>query len=209
MKTLLAAPARLSLRLAGTGCFSVLADGLDWFGRPLLTRLQTGDGTVFLVIRRLGWCVLQGEHSWVAHFALRQHARVNWLMRAAAGGLATNKAGDVEILGTLPWLAWNSGILAADRLQQASDRKRLWFRVHGVVLNDPGRLISAHCAHTALTSGWAGLMLLFEAIVPDDSDLIFSPCWRQGLFVWAFCSRLGLSRGALDAGITSHFPRSL
>jgi len=25
------------------------------------------------------------------------------------------------------------------------------------VLNDPGRLISAHCAHTALTSGWAGL----------------------------------------------------
>ena len=57
----------------------------------------------------------------------------------------------------------------------------LWFRVHGVVLNDPGRLISAHCAHTALTSGWAGLMLLFEAIVPDDSDLIFSPCWRQGL----------------------------
>jgi photosystem II CP47 chlorophyll apoprotein len=47
-------------------------------------------------------------------------------------------------------------------------------------------------------------MLLFEAIVPDDSDLIFSPCWRQGLFVWAFCSRLGLSRGALDAGITSH-----
>jgi len=78
----------------------------------------------------------------------------------------------------------------------------LWFRVHGVVLNDPGRLISVHCAHTALVSGWAGLMLLFEAIVLDDSDLVFNPCWRQGLFVWAFCNRLGLAW--LDAGIISH-----
>lgn len=77
-----------------------------------------------------------------------------------------------------------------------------WFRVHGVVLNDPGRLLSVHCAHTALTSGWAGLMLFFEAIVTDDSDLIFSPLWRQGLFVTAFCTRLGLV--PMDPGITSH-----
>ena len=61
--------------------------------------------------------------------------------------------------------------------------------------------MSVHCAHTGLTSGWAGLMLLFEAIVTDDSDLIFSPFWRQGLFVSAFCTRLALLPGTLDSGI--------
>ena len=64
--------------------------------------------------------------------------------------------------------------------------------------------MSVHCAHTGLTSGWAGLMLLFEAIVTDDSDLIFSPFWRQGLFVSAFCTRLALLPGTLDSGIASH-----
>jgi len=83
-----------------------------------------------------------------------------------------------------------------------------------VVLNDPGRLISVHCVHTALVAGWAGLMLLFEAIVIDDSDVVFNPFWRQGMFVWPFCARLGLLLGAngaidsssfrLDAGILSH-----
>ena len=68
-----------------------------------------------------------------------------------------------------------------------------WFRVHGIILNDPGRLISVHCVHTALVAGWAGLMLLFEAIITDDSDLIFNPFWRQGMFVWPFCTRLGLT----------------
>ena len=28
-----------------------------------------------------------------------------------------------------------------------------WYRVHTVVLNDPGRLISVHIMHTALVSG--------------------------------------------------------
>ncbi len=80
-----------------------------------------------------------------------------------------------------------------------------WFRVHGVVLNDPGRLVSVHCAHTALTSGWAGLMLLFEAIVTDDSDFMFSPFWRQGLFVWPFCTRLGLtSEPAAVSSVAAH-----
>ena len=65
--------------------------------------------------------------------------------------------------------------------------------------------MSVHCAHTALTSGWAGLMLLFEAIVTDDSDLIFSPFWRQGLFVWAFCTRLGLvTEPAVADGVAAH-----
>ena len=31
-----------------------------------------------------------------------------------------------------------------------------WYRVHTVVLNDPGRLIAVHLMHTALVSGWAG-----------------------------------------------------
>ena len=33
-----------------------------------------------------------------------------------------------------------------------------WYRVHTVVLNDPGRLISVHIMHTALVAGWAGSM---------------------------------------------------
>jgi len=45
-------------------------------------------------------------------------------------------------------------------------------------------------------------MLFFEAIVIDDSDLVFTPFWRQGLFVWAFCARLGLL--SVDPGIVSH-----
>ena len=30
-----------------------------------------------------------------------------------------------------------------------------WYRVHTVVLNDPGRLIAVHLMHTSLVSGWA------------------------------------------------------
>ena len=30
-----------------------------------------------------------------------------------------------------------------------------WFRVHIVILNDPGRLISSHIMHTALVAGWS------------------------------------------------------
>jgi Photosystem II protein. len=33
-----------------------------------------------------------------------------------------------------------------------------WYRVHTVVLNDPGRLIAVHLMHTALVAGWAGSM---------------------------------------------------
>jgi photosystem II CP47 chlorophyll apoprotein len=34
-----------------------------------------------------------------------------------------------------------------------------WYRVHTVVLNDPGRLIAVHIMHTALVAGWAGSTL--------------------------------------------------
>ena len=30
-----------------------------------------------------------------------------------------------------------------------------WFRVHIILLNDPGRLISVHIMHTGLITGWA------------------------------------------------------
>ena len=42
-----------------------------------------------------------------------------------------------------------------------------WYRVHTVVLNDPGRLIAVHLMHTALVSGWAGSMALYELAVFD------------------------------------------
>ena len=58
-----------------------------------------------------------------------------------------------------------------------------WFRVHAVVLNDPGRLLSVHLMHTGLVSGWAGSMLLYELSAFDPSDLVFNPMWRQGLYV--------------------------
>jgi hypothetical protein len=38
-------------------------------------------------------------------------------------------------------------------------------RVHTVVLNDPGRLISVHLMHTALVSGWAGSMAFYELAI--------------------------------------------
>ena len=52
-----------------------------------------------------------------------------------------------------------------------------WFRVHTVVLNDPGRLIAVHLMHTALVSGWAGSMALYELAVSDPSDPILNPMW--------------------------------
>lgn len=54
---------------------------------------------------------------------------------------------------------------------------------HTVVLNDPGRLISVHLMHTALVSGWAGSMALYELAIFDPSDPILNPMWRQGMFV--------------------------
>jgi hypothetical protein len=39
-----------------------------------------------------------------------------------------------------------------------------WFRVHVVVLNDPGRLLAVHLMHTGLVSGWAGSMMFYEGV---------------------------------------------
>jgi len=68
-----------------------------------------------------------------------------------------------------------------------------WYRVHTVVLNDPGRLISVHLMHTALVAGWAGSMALYELAVFDPSDPVLNPMWRQGMFVLPFMARLGVT----------------
>ncbi|KAG2252082.1 hypothetical protein Bca52824_082218 [Brassica carinata] len=68
-----------------------------------------------------------------------------------------------------------------------------WYRVHTVVLNDPGRLLSVHIMHTALVAGWAGAMALYELAVFDPSDPVLDPMWRQGMFVIPFMTRLGIT----------------
>ena len=68
-----------------------------------------------------------------------------------------------------------------------------WYRVHTVVLNDPGRLISVHLMHTALVAGWAGSMALYELAIFDPSDSVLNPMWRQGMFVLPFMARLGVT----------------
>ncbi len=68
-----------------------------------------------------------------------------------------------------------------------------WYRVHTVVLNDPGRLIAVHLMHTALVAGWAGSMALYELAIFDPSDPVLNPMWRQGMFVLPFMARLGVT----------------
>ncbi|MEB3210232.1 MAG: photosystem II chlorophyll-binding protein CP47 [Leptolyngbyaceae bacterium] len=68
-----------------------------------------------------------------------------------------------------------------------------WYRVHTVVLNDPGRLIAVHLMHTALVAGWAGSMALYELAIYDPSDPVLNPMWRQGMFVMPFMARLGVT----------------
>ncbi|MBF2016176.1 MAG: photosystem II chlorophyll-binding protein CP47 [Rivularia sp. T60_A2020_040] len=68
-----------------------------------------------------------------------------------------------------------------------------WYRVHTVVLNDPGRLIAVHLMHTALTAGWAGSMVLYELALFNPSDPVFNPMWRQGMYVLPFMARLGVT----------------
>jgi photosystem II CP47 chlorophyll apoprotein len=71
-----------------------------------------------------------------------------------------------------------------------------WFRVHIVVLNDPGRLIAVHLVHTALVAGWAGAMAAYELTIFDHDDLVLNPVWRQGCLVMPFMLRLGVTGSA-------------
>ena len=67
-----------------------------------------------------------------------------------------------------------------------------WFRVHIVILNDPGRLISVHIMHSGLCGGWGGLIVLYEVITFDPRDPVFNPIWRQGCYVIPCSVRLGV-----------------
>lgn len=67
-----------------------------------------------------------------------------------------------------------------------------WFRVHIVLLNDPGRLISVHLMHTGLVAGWAATMLTYELLIYDSTDPVFSPMWRQGCYIMPACTRIGV-----------------
>jgi photosystem II CP47 chlorophyll apoprotein len=67
-----------------------------------------------------------------------------------------------------------------------------WYRVHTVVINDPGRLLAVHLMHNALCAGFAGSMLLFELALFDPSDAALNPMWRQGCFLMPFVARLGV-----------------
>ncbi|NJK48385.1 photosystem II chlorophyll-binding protein CP47 [Candidatus Gracilibacteria bacterium] len=77
-----------------------------------------------------------------------------------------------------------------------------WYRVHTVVLNDPGRLISVHLMHNALCAGFAGSMLLFELALYDPSDPVLNPMWRQGCFLMPFVARLGVTNSWQGWSIT-------
>ncbi len=68
-----------------------------------------------------------------------------------------------------------------------------WYRVHSVVINDPGRLLAVHLMHTALLAGWAGSMALYELAIFDPSDPVLNPMWRQGMYVMPFMARLGVT----------------
>jgi len=68
-----------------------------------------------------------------------------------------------------------------------------WYRVHTVVINDPGRLLAVHLMHTALLAGWAGSMALYELAVFDPSDPVLNPMWRQGMYVMPFMARIGIT----------------
>jgi len=84
-----------------------------------------------------------------------------------------------------------------------------WYRAHAVLLNDPGRLLSAHCVHSALAAGWAAAGLVFEVVLLDPSDPVFNPFWRQGAFLLPVSSRLGLGANpaqpfSLDDSVLAH-----
>ena len=80
-----------------------------------------------------------------------------------------------------------------------------WYRVHTVVINDPGRLLAVHIMHTALVAGWAGSMALYELAIFDPSDAVLNPMWRQGMFVMPFMARLGVT-GSWAAGASPEKP---
>merc|ERR1719379_686357 len=96
-------------------------------------------------------------------------------------------------------------ILLIGQNNTASAVRLPWFRVHIVVLNDPGRLISVHLMHTSQISGWAGSMLLYECLIVDYTDTVFNPIWRQGSYIIPFSTRLGVTSSSYGWCLSSSF----
>ena len=67
-----------------------------------------------------------------------------------------------------------------------------WYRVHTVVINDPGRLLAVHLMHTALLAA-GPVQWLFIISHFDPSDAVLNPMWRQGMYVMPFMARLGIT----------------
>ena len=68
-----------------------------------------------------------------------------------------------------------------------------WFRVHEVVLNDPGRLIAVEIMHFSNICDWSGSMAVYESTEFDPSDAIFNPMWRQVGLKLPFMDPLGVT----------------
>jgi photosystem II CP47 chlorophyll apoprotein len=87
-------------------------------------------------------------------------------------------------------------------MSERSNNIRLpWFRVHIVILNDPGRLIGVHIAHTSLISGRASSMIIYELVLVDPTDQLFDPIRRQGMYVLEFATRIGVVGSAYNRNI--------
>jgi photosystem II CP47 chlorophyll apoprotein len=95
----------------------------------------------------------------------------------------------MELLASFWHWSFDKILVLNNRIKQI---RLPWFRVHVVVLNDPGRLISVHIMHTALVSGWSGVMTLYELIIFDPTDPLYNPTWRQSCYVIPFISRIGV-----------------
>ncbi|MBA0845098.1 hypothetical protein Goarm_023106, partial [Gossypium armourianum] len=54
-----------------------------------------------------------------------------------------------------------------------------WYRVHTIVLNDHGRLLSIYIMHTALVAGWVGSMALNELAIFYPSDPVLDPMYLE------------------------------
>ncbi len=97
------------------------------------------------------------------------------------------KWNDQRVLRKCKWpIAWRHEDLVATNSISLSQIP--WFRVHMVILNDPGHLLAVHLIHTSLYLGWSSIMLLYELLLMDTSDPTYNPIWRQGTYVMPFIS---------------------
>jgi len=83
-----------------------------------------------------------------------------------------------------------------------------WYRVHTVVLNDPGRLISVHLMHTARRrlGRFYGSVRTGDFLTPT---IRFQPNVAAGMFVLPFMARLGVTQSWGGWSLSGPPPRYL